>query len=167
MDIVIEESDDDDAVEDITFSTPPKIFSLTVAFLLTFRVIYNISDHALVLLLWFFKYLFLLIGTAFGVNELKQPVHFPQSIHGCYSYLNLDPTPYKEYVVCPSCHTLYDQSLKPLVLGTSRNPQSARCSVVEFPDHPQQRFRQPCNTFLLHSVQKKQNKIFKPRKVYY
>ena len=167
MDIIIEESDDDDAVEDIAFNTPPKIFSLTIAFLLTFRVLYNISDNAVVLLLRFFKYLFLLIGNAFSVKELKQPVHFPQSIQGCYSYINLDPTPYKEYVACPSCHTLYDQSLKPLVLGTSRNPQSARCSVVEFPDHPQRRFRQQCNAILLHSVQKKQKLLFKPRKVYY
>lgn len=118
-------------------------------------------------LLRLFKYLFLLIGTAFGVTELEQPIHFPQSVHGCYSYVNLDPTPYKEYVVCRSCHTLYDQSLQPLILGTTRNPESAKCLVIEFPNHPQQRFRQPCGTVLLHNVQKKQKLVFKPRKIYY
>jgi len=33
------------------------LFGLAFAFFLTFRVAYNIPDHAVVLLLWFFKHL--------------------------------------------------------------------------------------------------------------
>lgn len=169
MDIIIEDTDDED-IEGILPNAPTsltRIFGFTVAFLLTFRVLYNISDHAVVRLLRFFKHLFFSIGTAFGISELKQEVHFPQSIRGCYSYVNLDPELYQEYVVCPSCHTLYDQSVQTLVLGTQSNPESAKCLVVQFPNHPQLRFRQPCNTVLLHQVKKQQTLGFKPRKIYY
>ena len=38
-----------------------------------------------------------MVGDAFKVPELKQTVDFPQSLPGCYSYLGLSSTPYKEY----------------------------------------------------------------------
>lgn len=169
MDIVVEESDDNDETLYPTNIPLPikKIYSLTISFLLSFRILYNISDHAVVMLLRFLKHLFFAIGTAFGIPELKQEEHFPKSIHGCYSFINLDATPYKQYVVCPSCHLLYDQNTQQLTIGTSRNPESSKCSFIEFPNHPQLRFRKKCDTILLNKVLKRNNIIFKPRKIYY
>ena len=165
--IIIEDSDDENEIA-VSRSPLDKIFGLIVAFLLNFRILHNLSDHAVVLLLRFFKYIFLLISeSAFSVPELKEKINLPQSIHGCYSFLSVNPNPCKEYIVCPGCHMLYDRSVQSLTLGTSLNPESARCSFVEFPNHPQRRFRQPCNTILLHHVQRKGRNEFRPRKLYY
>lgn len=124
-----------------------KIISLVITFLLKLRVVYNISDRAVILLLLFFKFLLGVIGTSFGVPELRNGVHFPQSLPGCYSFLDLNATPYKEYVVCPACHMLYDPNTQTLILGTSQRQVSAKCSFVGFPNHPQRRFRLPCILF--------------------
>ena len=128
-------------------------------------MVYNISDRA-VILLRFFKFLLGVIGTSFGVPELRNGVPFPQSLPGCYSFLDLNATPYKEYVVCPACHMLYDPNTQTLILGTSRRQVSAKCSFVGFPNHPQRRFRLPCDTILLNQVQKKNEITFKPRKIH-
>lgn len=154
LDVIIEDSDEEDEIILATPSAASNIFGLVVAFLLNFKVIYNVSDQALVLLLRFFKYIIFLIGTAFNIPQLKDAV-YPQSIRGCYSYINLDPHIYREYIVCPGCHMLYDHTVTSLTSGTSINPQSTKCSFIEFPNHPQERFRQPCNTILLQKVQRK------------
>jgi hypothetical protein len=101
-------------------------------------------------------------GKYLPVEGLKEKNSLPQSIHGCYSFINIDPNPCKEYIVCPGCHMLYDQSVQSLL-----NPESARCSFIEFPDHPQVQFRQPCNTILLRQVQKRGKEEFRARKIYY
>ena len=169
-DVILElESSDDDGDERFNNAPPlsAKIFGITVAFLLTFRVAYNVPDRAIAVLLQFFKHLFLAIGTAYGVAELQNRIEFPLSIHGCYSFVNLDAEPYNSYIVCPSCNMLYGDKVEPLILGTSSNPESARCSFIEFPDHPQARFRLPCNRTLLQKINRNGKLGLKPRKMYY
>lgn len=94
-------------------------------------------------------------------------MYLPQSIPGCYSYLQLNSTPYKEYTVCPTCQMLYDQELQALVTRTGTSYQSIACSFVEFPNHPQRRYRLPCNTILLNNVKRRKEHMFRPRKIYY
>ena len=90
---------------------------------------------------------------------------FPVTIKGCYSVLDLNYSPYNKYIFCPSCHLRYDCNTQALVSGTTNMRESLKCQFVEFPNHPQQRFRNPCNTALL--TLKGQIVQFKPRKVYY
>lgn len=171
----MEESDDnDDQVDPATITEArihsgvvDKLITVIVAFLLKFRIVYNISNRAIVLLLRFFKYLLLLIGQSFRIPSLSSEIYLPQSIPGCYSYLQLNSTPYKEYTVCPTCHMLYDQGTQTLVTRTGTSYQSVACSFVEFPNHPQRRFRLPCNTVLLHNVRCRKEQVFRPRKIYY
>lgn len=118
-------------------------------------------------LLRFFKYLLLMIGIAFNLPDLKSELYLPQSIHGCYTFLDLSENPFKEFIVCPSCNMLYGSAIHRLVNGTSSQPQSAKRSFVEFPSHPRRRFRLPCSTVLLNQVQTKNRISFKPRKVYH
>ena len=169
MDVIIDESSDSedcpDAITSHSFPTR-KVISLIIAFLPKLRVAFNISDCAVKVLLQFFKFILVVIGTTFSVPELRKEMHFSQSIHGCYSFLELNVYPFKEYILCPACHMLYGTNIQPLVLGTTQTQTSAKCSFVEFPSHPQQRFRLPCSTSLLNQVQKKNHTIFKPRKVY-
>ena len=140
------------------------VFVLTVAFFLMFRVIYNIPDHAVVLLLRFFKYLLSTVGGVFQISELETAEKFPQSIQGCYSFLNLEKKPYKEYIVCPSCHMLFNINTLSM---TTRRLETIKCSFVEFPNHPQMHFRLPCNTTLFNQVQNKRGREYKPRRIYY
>lgn len=143
-----------------------KIISIVIVFLLKLRVVYNISDRAIILLLRFFKFLLLMVGGTFCIPDLNEGIYFPQSLRGCYSYLDLATTPYREHIVCPTCHLLYDTNVQSLILGTARRQTSDKCSFVEFPNHPQERFRLPCNAILLNQVPKKKI-TFKPRRVYY
>lgn len=109
-----------------------------------------------------------MIGTAFQLRDL-QNIDFPVSIRGSYSLLNLSAAPYREFIVCPSCHLLYDSKPQSLIIGLSRQRESAKCSYVEFPEHPQRRFREKCNTALLCRVKRSgiNEVIFKPRRIYY
>ena len=139
-------------------SLEKKITGIVVSFLLMFRVIYGISDRAIVLLLRFFNYFLKLIGNSYGLAQPEHTTHMPLTIKGCYSLLNLNPFPCKVYTVCPSCHLLYDFIDK---------HEHATCKFIEFPHHPQQRFRQPCNTVLFNKILKGNQSQLKPKKVYY
>ena len=144
-----------------------KVVTIVIAFLLKFRVVYNIPNRAIVVLLRFIKYLLFVIGQSFGVPQLTNDIYLPQSIQGCYSYLHINSSPYKEYVVCPMCQILYDQELQELVTGSGTSRHSSVCTFVEFPNHPQRRFRQPCNTALMNTVRCGRSHVFRPRKIYY
>jgi len=134
-------------------SPPNKLVGLVVAFCLKFRVVYNIPDRAIVLLLRFFKYIFLAMGRAFQIEQFGNDINVPLTLRKCYALLGLQREPYIEYVSCPSCHLLFDSK----VLQASHNrPELIVCSHVEFPNHPQQRFQLPCNTLL--STRYKENK---------
>ena len=171
LDVIIEEESDSEELSEAERLEIPlplkKIISLILAFLLKLRIMYSLPDRAIVVLLRFFKYLLLAIGTAFNVSALTNGIHFPQSLHGCYTHLNVDESPFREYVACPSCHILYDTPIQELVHGTSAQRVSDRCSFIAWPHHPQQRFRLPCNTILLNQIRTKRGVSFKPRKVYY
>ena len=88
-----------------------------------------------------------MIGNVFSVLDLKSELHLPQSIHGCYSFLDLSESPFKEFIVCmyvcPSCNMLYSSAIHTLVYGTYSQCQLTKCSFTEFPNHPQWRFRLP------------------------
>ena len=157
LDVIIEDSSDTEenpgtncGTSSRTIPSIKKILSVIVVFLLKLRIAFNIPDHAIVVLLCFFKYLLLMIGIVFNLPDLKSELYLPQSIHGYYTFLDLSENPFKEFIVCPSCNMLYGSAIHRLVNGTSSQPQLAKCSFVEFPSHPQRRFRLPCSTVLLN-----------------
>ena len=88
--------DDDSSDEDdhssslqVQSQTKRKIFGLILTFIMTFRIVCNISDQAILLLLKFAKYFIKVIGNTFEINELsKDDINFPLTIYGCYSFLN-------------------------------------------------------------------------------
>ena len=136
---------------------------LVVKFLLIFRVVHNIPDKAIVLLLKFFKFLFASITNTYEIST-NGGGNMPLSIHGCYSLLGIKETPFREYTVCPTCHLLYTSDT---LLSLRTRAEEITCSFVEFPNHPQARFRLPCNTQLFNKVQRKHAIILKSRKLYY
>jgi len=167
--LIIQDSSDDD--ENTTeespnlSSQPHKLIGLVVAFCLTFRVVHNIPDRAITLLLRFFKHIFLALGRMFQIEQFGSEMNIPQSIHKCYDFLGLQKDPYIEYASCSSCHLLFDSNA---LLASHSRPELITCPYVEFPNHPQQRFRLPCNTFIFNKIQKKGGDVdFKPRRGYY
>lgn len=167
LDVIVEDSDEDERHVNHQSSEASRIVTLIVAFLFKFQIAYKIPGNAIVILLRFFKYLLFIIGKCFGVEALQQDLKIPQSIHGCCSLTGITHKPFKEFIVCPTCHTLFDPAVTELVEGTSTNRRSARCKHVQFPHHPQQRFCSACNAVLMNEVKKTRNRIdFKPRKVY-
>ena len=107
QDVIIEDSSDGEEYLDTCSTNSPSaknIISIVIAFLLKLRVVYNVSDRAVVLLLCFFKFILMMVGNAFGVSELKEAIYFPQSLHGCYSYL------------CNSIHRIHCVSILPFTV---------------------------------------------------
>ena len=77
---------------------------------------------------------------------------YVQTIYGCYSFLNQKKSGYSEYIACPVCHLLYDKQLIPTTFSIRQ--EIPKCTYIEFPNHPQLRFRMPCNELLLSVVKK-------------
>ena len=132
-DLVMQDLSNEDEESAAGDSIAKKTVGLIVAFCLTFRVVYNIPDCAIILPLRFFKYIFLTIGIE---------INIPQSLHNSMAFLGLQKEPHIEYVSCPSCHLLYDSKV---LLESHRRPEMIKCTHVEFPNHPQKQFRLPCN----------------------
>ena len=134
LDIIIEDISDTEEYPETNCSTSShsikKILSVIIVFLLKLRIAFNVPDRVITVLLCFFKYLLLMIGTAFNVLDLKSEPYLPQSIHGCYSFLDLSESPFKEFIVCPLCNMLYGLAIHRLVHGTSSQRQSAKCSFI-------------------------------------
>ena len=117
------------------------------------------------LLLKFFKYLIAAIVKIYeNPSNTNNNPNIPLSIRGCYSLLGLKATPFRQYTVCPSCHLLYNSDI---LLSSCTRTEEIKCTFVEFPNHPQARFRLPCDSRLFDKVQKKHAIHFKSRKVYY
>lgn len=169
--IIIDEDSSDGDDQNISLQIKSqnvrKLFGLILTFVMTFRILCNVSDQAILLLLRFTKYLIRMIGVTFQIDELsKYDVNFPQTIYGCYSFLNQEKSGYSEYIACPSCHILYDKRLIPTTFTVRQ--EIPKCTYVEFPNHPQLRFRKPCDELLLSVVKKGGQKVeLKPRRVYY
>ena len=161
--LIVDDSSDDEDTTDLTTlaSLNNKLVGLVVAFCLTFRIFYNIPDRAIVVLLRFFRYIFQLVGSMFQVNI---EINIPLSLQKCYALLGLRKTPFTEYLSCPSCHLLFNSDA---LLATNIRPELITYPFVEFPNHPQQRFRLPCNATLFIKVQKRGEIKFKPCRVYY
>ena len=73
----------------------------------------------------------------------------PGSLYLAWRLLKVDEDEFIRYVVCPKCDSIYrfEECIK---FGTQL--LSKRCSYVAFKNHPQRRYRAPCNTLLLKSV---------------
>ena len=163
---IVDESEDETIDPSHAEARVPAIIILIIAFLLKFQAVFKISDNAIMVLLKFFKYLLITIGKHLKIPTLQQGINLPLSLNGCRSLVGIKHRPYKEYVVCP-CHMLFDPEAPQLIKGTTANRRSVMCKNLMFPNHPQARFRMPCNTMLMNTVKKIGNKIdFRARKIY-
>lgn len=107
---------------------------------------YNITQNA-------FNSLLKLIGLFFSalsnLYPLLQPVFslFPVSLHLFKKVLHINENNFVQYVVCPSCHSLYDYKN---CFDHLKKPKT--CSYVRFPEHRMLAHRSPCQSRLLAEI---------------
>ena len=87
---------------------------------------------------------------------------FPKTMHMIRIASKKDD--YVEYVVCSKCCSLY--RLSECIIDNCGQQESNRCTFVEFPNHPHEYRRNPCNEILMKRVKIGNKYKLVPRKVY-
>ena len=102
-------------------------------------------------MLKFLKYFILILGKAFQSHSIEEfSKQIPNTANNAYTCIGIVCNTFIEYVVCPSCHSVYEyQDCIQVVHGEK---QSKNCSHIFFPNHPQLSRRKPCGTTLLKKV---------------
>ena len=104
----------------------------------------------------------------FNIEALSNILsYFPTSMYACKEVIGLSKDKFIKYVVCPQCSNLY--SFKDAT-KEHRNGllKSNFCSFVKFPNHSQQRMREPCGAKLMKELSTADGKktFLYPFKVY-
>ena len=128
------------------------------------QAIYHVSNAAIASILSFVKYFIRLIGTYCETPRLQEmSKEVPLSYARVRSVLGIEDA-FKEYVVCPKCHSIYEYD--DCVQVVSGSKESKVCRHVSFPNHPYVRARQPCGTRLLKKIKKSSGFSLVPIQVY-
>lgn len=118
-------------------------------FLSFFQLCYRVSERAISLLLSFLKTLLSWLGSRCPEiktlhDVLPQNIYFMRKLLGRKNEITC-------FVVCPKCHSLYRYK-DCIVTHRTGMTESAKCSFVQYPNHPQLFRRTKCNTVLMKMV---------------
>lgn len=120
-----------------------------------------ISDNAIVKLVHIIKHMLTLLQMIIQ-NEILGNIldNFP-TLTNAKKLLGFSKDSFIKYVCCPKCCTLYNYNE---CLTTA----DKRCNHIKYPNHTQERYRQPCNELLMKKVLSVQNKktYLYPKNVY-
>ena len=86
------------------------------------------------------------------------------SLYLAWRLLIVDEDEFIRYVVCPKCDSIY--RFEECIVKSGTRLLSKRCSYVAFKNHPQRRYRAPCNTLLKTVTLKGGKKKLVARKEY-
>ena len=102
-------------------------------------------------MLKFLKYFILILGKTFQSHSIEEfSKQIPNTTNVAYACTGIVCNTFIEYVVCPSCHSVYEyRDCIEIVHGEK---QSKICSHIFFPKHPHLSRRKPCGTTLLKKV---------------
>ena len=134
-------------------------------FILLWQFTFNVSDAAVSLMVVFIYHLLRIINSICKNDIIAQWIEtFPVTLHGTHKKIIANDISFTEYVVCLKCHSLYDRDSCIIVSGS--NKYSRKCEYIQFPNHPQRSYREPCGTILMKSIRKTSGITFKPFKTY-
>ena len=91
-------------------------------------------------------------------------LQIPVSLNDVYTYSGVANNEFIEYVVCPTCHSVYEY--KDCIETVDGENKSKCCCHVSYPNHPQHSHRQQCGTTLLKKVRSGRGHRFVPIKVF-
>ena len=164
--LTIYDSESDDEVDQ---TSHPLLLSplarSVLLFLMLWQFLFSISDAALSVIIVFVHYLLKSIKSLVQNDFLTELIDtLPLTLYGVHKEILGNDIKFTEYMVCPKCHSLYDLDACVITIGSKKS--SRTCEYIEFPQHPQRSFRQPCGTTLLRTIRRQSKVTFKPFKVY-
>ena len=132
-------------------------------FLSFFQLCYRVSERAISLLLLFLKALLSWLSSFCPEiktlhDVLPHNVYFMRKLLGRKSEIIC-------FVVCQKCHSLYKYK-DCVITYPSGMTESAKCSFVQYPKHPQLFRRTKCNTVLMKTVKHGSTSKLIPHAVY-
>ena len=130
-------------------------------FLNFFQLCHRVSERAISLPLSFLKTLLSWLGSFCPEIKTLHDV-LPQNVYFMRKLLGRKSSEITCFVVCPKCHSLYDS----IVTHRTGITESAKCSFVQYPNHPQWFRRSKCNTILMKTVKHGSKSKLIPRSVY-
>ena len=136
-----------------------------ILFICLWQSAFKISDAAIEILLKFHASLVkVLAGTASIVTSFA--LRIPSSVYLLWKYSKHENCEkFIEYVVCPSCFSLYN--IENCLQHINGEQVPKWCSHVKYPNHPVSAYRKACNTPLLKKIHKSNGKIeYRPRFIY-
>ena len=158
-------SDESDSDLNCAVDDAENLRFIVCLFLAFFQLCHRVSDRALSHLLSFlFALLNHLMSYAKGppiVNFIK---NFPTTIYSLRKHIKQEAST-TTYVVCPRCHSLYQQS-QCSPIRDSFGIFSPKCDYVPFPNHLQRAHKKKCGADLMKKVKLGQTYKFVPRKMY-
>ena len=141
--------------------------SLIIIFVMTWKVMHNLSDAAVNVLFCFLKRLLDLMAWMIHCKALKQISNLlPQSLYMIRKYLGINRDDIEKLIVCPKCSSCYksEDCVRTLSNGWKKGE---RWSFVEFPHHPHRSQRRPSGAALFKAVHSKHGElILKAKRVF-
>lgn len=140
---------------------------LIIIFVMTWKIMLNLSDAEVIVLFCFLKRLLDLKARLIQSKALKHLSSvLPQSLYMIRKYLGVDRDDFEKFVVCPKCSSCYKPEDCVRTLSNGRK-KGERCSFVEFPHHPHRTQRKPCGASLFKTVRSKHGElILKAKRVF-
>ena len=127
------EDEDAEVNQPQTFLSP--LIRSIILFLLLWHFLFNVSDSGMSLLFLFIYNLLKLLHSISGSEVAADWVtSFPSTLQSAHKAIIGEDIKFKEYVVCPKCHSLYDVDHCIVQSGSVRS--SRKCQYIEFPQHP-------------------------------
>lgn len=135
-------------------------------FISFFQLCYKVSERGISLLLGFLKAILLwlssVVPSSDTLNSLRDML--PRNVYFLRKLCQGD-TNITKYVVCPKCHFLYNLK-ECIVTCRDGTKESAKCSYVQYPNHPHSLRREKCNTLLMKRVKQGSKYKLVPFKIY-
>jgi len=120
-------------------------------FLLFWQSFFKVSITAFTALLRFLKQFIHILGKAFVSPQLEEfSSAIPIRYEDVLLHTGVSSNDFIEYVVCPSCHSVYD--FQDCIESVGREKRPKTCSHVPYPNHPHRSRRQPCGASLIKTV---------------
>ena len=129
-----------------------KAFSVwIVRLLLAFQAVYKVPYQATQ---WLFMFLHMVLKTRLSIAPTPFLEYLvtviPTSLYTAWKSVKLEKDEFIRYVVCPKCNSIY--AYEDCIVKCGLQLKSKACSFVVFKDHPNARYRRPCNTNLLKTI---------------
>ena len=165
-DLLLDSDDEDIADEQQVEHSMPIFVHILACFLLLWQTFFHVSDAGISMLIVFLHHFFRIVAQADGCSMvLKQFANYwPKTIAALNKAFGIKKDDFTEFVVCPTCHSIYNFDDCVITRGTKK--VSKVCEFKPYPRHPHRSKKQPCGTTLLRTVKTKQGSVLRPRKVY-